>query len=289
MAIQLGSKKDRRFSKLMLVHFVLIALVIIDVSVRLLHFDKREEHDRVGIFESIPRHHTSEVPPPDDLTESKSTESYMADSWLESSKHGMTFTHDEARADMGSWGNIIWDAMVPNGGGFVLQTNDDNSTESQPTPYGVSMFHGLHCLKVIRSKIQDLLALTENSNSTASHHMQAPSYLMDSDHYIHCLEYIAQVSRLLALVWKAFQLIVFFFFFFWQSLMCSADDTLEPAKPRFDEDGKRVGNEVGGLGVYHQCKDQSPLWRRVMESTQNPIDPVELKRGDTLHSIWDRR
>lgn len=281
-----------RYTKLMLVHFILIALIIIDVSVRPLHFNKREEHDQVGIFEFIPHYHTSKVPPPDDPTESKSTESYMADSWLESSQHGMTFTHDEARADMGNWGNIIWDAMVPNGGGFILQTNNDNSTESQPTPYGVSMFHGLHCLKVIRSKIQDLLALTGKSNSTASHHIHVPSYLISPDHYIHCLKHIAQVSRLLAIVWKASQLIVFFFFFFfffWQSSMCSADDTLEPTKPLFDEDGKRVGNEIDGLGVYHQCKDQSPLWRRVMESTQNPIDPVELKRGDTLHSIWDRR
>ena len=112
---------------------------------------------------------------------------------------------------------------------------------------------------------------------------------MNPDHYIHCLEYIAQVGRLLAIVWKASQLIVFLFFFLWQSLMCSADDTLEPAKPLFVEDGKRVGNEIDGLGVYHQCKDQSPLWRKGMESTQNPIDPVKLKKGDTLHSIWDRR
>lgn len=73
-----------------------------------------------------------------------------------------------------------------------------------------------------------------------------------------------------------------------QSLMCSADGTIEPAKSFFHENGSWAGYTIDGVGIFHQCKSQSLLWRKVTESTESPIDPFELKTGDTINSIWGR-
>lgn len=71
-----------------------------------------------------------------------------------------------------------------------------------------------------------------------------------------------------------------------QSLMCSADGTIEPSKSTLNVDGSSAGYMIDGLGVFYQCKNQSLLWRKVSESTESPIDPFELKTGDTIQSIW---
>lgn len=188
MAFRLCSRQDGRCTTSMVAIFVLIALLVIDVSVRLVQFNV-QEHERVGIFQFIP-HKTSKAPATDDLTKAKTADSDPKDCRLGDSSPGMTFIHNKATADMGSLGNTIWDSMLPDGGGFLLQTGHD--TKSPSTPYGVSMFHGLHCLQIIRNKIQELLALNGESNITPSH-VHAHFHSVEPMHYTHCLEYIAQV------------------------------------------------------------------------------------------------
>ena len=57
-------------------------------------------------------------------------------------------------------GDQKWDDLFAGAGYLFLKS--ENSSLSQE-PWGVSMFHGLHCLQVLRNKIQDLEAQVSGS------------------------------------------------------------------------------------------------------------------------------
>jgi len=90
---------------------------------------------------------------------------------------------------------------------------EKGSSEYQGFP--LSVFHQLHCLKMLRMHYAALLTMGQEMTDKVS------------DHPDHCFDYLRQ------------------------AIMCSADMTLE--KARVDPDGHRRATD--GWGSTHQCKD----------------------------------
>lgn len=81
--------------------------------------------------------------------------------------------------------------MVPNGG-FFYERGKTGSLEA----YGISMFHQLHCLAMIRVALQehDVHKRVDISNFQEARSGQQDH--IDMTHVTHCLDYIRQVGLL---------------------------------------------------------------------------------------------
>ncbi|KAL6299321.1 hypothetical protein BKA93DRAFT_607426 [Sparassis latifolia] len=88
--------------------------------------------------------------------------------------------------------------------------------------YAVSMYHQIHCLNSFRKMFNG-----HRNESRATH---------DAGHALHCLTYLRQM------------------------VLCSADETLEPAFAALNVDGRKT-QAAYGSGVIHQCRD----WVQVRE------------------------
>ncbi|KAI4230241.1 MAG: hypothetical protein L6R36_000206 [Xanthoria steineri] len=143
--------------------------------------------------------------------------------------------------------------LTPRGGFLWVQYN---ITAEQP--YGISMFHGLHCLKMLREVIQSSHTATKGSEHPGAHKEHGQSL----NHIRHCIGYIAQ------------------------HLMCAADSTIGPSKITFDQSGQATQFMVDGEGYQHQCRDHSGLRRIVQQSEKQAVKPWEWKPGDTVESVW---
>ncbi|KAL1963163.1 hypothetical protein VTN77DRAFT_8596 [Rasamsonia byssochlamydoides] len=145
---------------------------------------------------------------------------------------------------------------IPNEG-FVTITASETTTAHQ---FGVSMFHQLHCLELLRNQIR-------NESETEQHHhaFESQSHYQDQ-HLEHCLDYLAQ------------------------SIVCAADDTLEPPEIYPLPDGQDL-DVINGDGVVHHCRDASVvreiLLRSQEEALQAPMIVVggKVREGETVRSL----
>ena len=101
--------------------------------------------------------------------------------------------------DFSPTGDKVWEDIIPlNGGGIpVFKPNDSLHV------YGVSMFHQLHCLGMIRGAIQklqmsqgDVAQLAESGNQVLGRSKEAENEEEMQHHWVHCLDYIMQVRSL---------------------------------------------------------------------------------------------
>ncbi|GKZ33771.1 hypothetical protein AbraIFM66950_003806 [Aspergillus brasiliensis] len=146
-------------------------------------------------------------------------------------------SHDTGR----SWESLL----LPENGG-ILKVRTDNHTI---TDYGISMFHQLHCLTVLRGLIFPETSQHHGASTSPSH---SGNHHEDAVHWAHCFDYIAQ------------------------AIICAADDTIEPPHSAINEDGKRI-LVIDGIGHRHQCRDPEPLWRAVRESGTNAVKLSQVK------------
>jgi hypothetical protein len=82
--------------------------------------------------------------------------------------------------------DVLWDdkhLLTPNGG-YLLRNID-----GEDSYLGVTMFHQLHCLQALRTALQ---VLTNKVNGTGSGEL--PDTHWHGNHYLHCLDYLRQVS-----------------------------------------------------------------------------------------------
>jgi hypothetical protein len=111
-------------------------------------------------------------------------------------KNGIVFRELEALEDMSAAGDENWDDLFA-GDGYLFLKPENTSFPWEP--WGVSMFHGLHCLQVLRNKIQELAGRVTGSEplERQGQHGHHHDDLDDSDvsdiHYLHCFSYLAQV------------------------------------------------------------------------------------------------
>jgi len=159
--------------------------------------------------------------------------------------------------DMGEVGDRLWSQISSTSqGGFIWVRHN----ETYKTGYGVSMFHALHCLSMVR----DALKGPGRAMSDHMSHSRAESRGSNAEHEMHtshCLSYIAQ------------------------SLLCSADGTLEQPRTLKDDAGNVIRDDVTGEDIVHQCKGADFL-RESIEATERSAltSTPDLKAGAT---IWD--
>jgi len=157
-------------------------------------------------------------------------------------------------------GDAIWSTIssTKQGGFLWIRYN-----ETYKTGHGVSMFHALHCLSMIR----DVMKRSKSGAVAHSHGFKRGIDVGKSEdemHIGHCLSYIAQ------------------------SLLCSADGTLERPKTYTDDGGNVLRDDVDGEDVKHQCKGASYLREKIEQTEQRPLDSIpRLKEGATMWDLFD--
>lgn len=104
----------------------------------------------------------------------------------QSTKQAITIKFDEIPAleDWSHEGDQAWNRLLrPGKGGFLLIQK--NATDA--VPWGISMYHGLHCLKMIR----DMMAKAKTTKISNNIHDHSG---FEEEHLGHCFAYLAQVS-----------------------------------------------------------------------------------------------
>ncbi|KAL4892602.1 hypothetical protein BDV59DRAFT_202355 [Aspergillus ambiguus] len=180
-----------------------------------------------------------------------------------------------------SWEDLL---MPDSGGGILAQQPPRDPFEHHQgdsiadVSYGISMFHQLHCLIILRG-----LIFPETShkkvNSTLPPHSGNPR--VDRTHWAHCFDYIAQVCN-----HKPTVPIVCTLLTYAQAIICSADDTIEQPKKAV-VNGRTVFN-VNGVGAVHQCRDSERLWEVSMDSMHEKVDMRVWRNGIGARAFFGR-
>ncbi|KAL8648402.1 MAG: hypothetical protein Q9226_006010 [Calogaya cf. arnoldii] len=145
-------------------------------------------------------------------------------------------------------------------GGFLWV--DFNQTSSRA--WGISMFHALHCVQMLRDAIKDHNGMKPVVDKKAGNKRAGRKEhpLMDPMHLGHCIGYIAQ------------------------HLMCAADSTIEPPWVERDDRGQVIDFGIDGEGSRHQCRDSSLLWAIAEKSEKVPLKPWDWQLGETVESVF---
>ena len=89
--------------------------------------------------------------------------------------------------------NAYWDNLITPNGGFIRQLD----SEGIMMKHGISMFHHLHCLQMIRAEIQRLMHLEQHHDAQrGSKDERIKETVSDEAHWTHCIDYIRQVGGL---------------------------------------------------------------------------------------------
>lgn len=126
-------------------------------------------------------------------------------------RHTMIFKEHPEFQNLNHEFDHFWDDNLPPNLGFLLLFNE---TENKNAWVGVSMFHQLHCLGMIRGALQgamrELEELVEihggaHEHNNESHHHHTPLQRRkdvhgdhhDKNHFLHCFDYLRQVRWLI--------------------------------------------------------------------------------------------
>ena len=93
--------------------------------------------------------------------------------------------------DLTASADDLWASIIPKNGGFVLKQKGKSWDVA-----GVSMFHQLHCLAMIREGIQVLQHENQHlkrSPHGGTHDHDSSQPMNDTIHWAHCLDYLMQV------------------------------------------------------------------------------------------------
>lgn len=127
-----------------------------------------------------------------------------------------------------------WAALVHRGIGFLYpQASETMHIGANISVYGVSAFHQLHCVDMLR-KFYNYAKRGELA-----------AYAAQEMHMLHCFNYLRQ------------------------GILCAADTTLEPDYWKIEGPGKispLPRNSSKGVGSKHRCRDASPLWKATIQS-----------------------
>lgn len=171
-----------------------------------------------------------------------------------------TFRARPELEDMTEVGDAVWSTIssTKQGGFLWVRYN-----ETYKTGHGVSMFHALHCLSIIR----DVVKVSKSGPVAHSHGFKRDIHAGKSEdeiHMGHCLSYIAQ------------------------SLLCSADGTLERPRTFTDDAGNVLRDDIDGEDIIHQCKSPGYLREKIEQTENRPLNSIpELKEGATMWDLFD--
>jgi mycotoxin biosynthesis protein UstYa len=130
--------------------------------------------------------------------------------------------------------NAAWDALLPEGRGFVYipEWEKYDLPPGQNTTWGmiysVAVFHQMHCLGQLRRFTYMFLdAITKNDTEKMKSITHMFTTMDHGEHVTHCFDYLRQ------------------------TISCAGDMAME--WPRTEPDGERIA--VDGWGIPHECKD----------------------------------
>ncbi|KAE8356756.1 hypothetical protein BDV28DRAFT_144878 [Aspergillus coremiiformis] len=157
---------------------------------------------------------------------------YVHIPFLESPRFENRTTEEQVREAWGKYGLASYGFItVPDPEAYDLPPNE-NVVPGTRNTYMVSVYHQLHCLKVLH------LALLPVMMHGATVESGATGDGFEHHHLEHCLDYLRQ------------------------SVMCSGDVTLEPP----DEHPEKGKSPLQGWGVRHVCRSWNEIegWRRTV-------------------------
>jgi hypothetical protein len=101
------------------------------------------------------------------------------------------FVQNDQFWDMGPAGDDAWAGILPANGGFLRYRLPNGTAHFS----GVTMFHQLHCLQILRST---LVALEQGKPISHDHNSQSVDHSVNPHlHWVHCLDYLRQVRYFL--------------------------------------------------------------------------------------------
>jgi hypothetical protein len=179
---------------------------------------------------------------------------------------------------LGPEGDEAWERIVPSRGGFIwVQYN-----ETYDVPYGISMFHGLHCLQMLRGAFKQQLGVSghghdhHDGGDISTKHEHGGHF--DKVHLGHCLGYVAEVctsnpSKSIAN--------------FGQMLQCVGDSTIERPWIEYDErTGDILHRGVDGTVGQHQCRDTRHLWAAAESTEDGGMRAWNYAVDDTVERVF---
>ncbi|KPI38755.1 uncharacterized protein AB675_5937 [Cyphellophora attinorum] len=135
----------------------------------------------------------------------------------------LTFTPHPEYANLSHSYDALWEDMLPANGGFLIDKATGRSE-------GITMFHQLHCLQLLRIGLQ---RGHDDGMGRGSGHVtdgKGQNMHANDEHYLHCLDYLRQTS------------------------LCMADSTIEKTIDR-----KKPGRKLVDGYVTHRCSDSRRL------------------------------
>ncbi|KAH8812247.1 hypothetical protein F5884DRAFT_784863 [Xylogone sp. PMI_703] len=124
---------------------------------------------------------------------------------------------------------------------------------------GISMFHAMHCLLMIRRALQDK---GDGASSSAHTHAAEDGSFLFHTHAPHCFSYIAQ------------------------HVMCLGDSTIEPPWVHKDDAGNILRFGIDGENVPHKCKDRTRMWEVARRAQTETFEDWGWREGDTTESVF---
>lgn len=99
----------------------------------------------------------------------------------------LTFERINALEDLSENGDIAWLTQTSTSkGGFIRVRRNETMIEN----WGITVFHALHCLGIIRDALR---SLDHQSDSATKSGQPSHRHSLDTEHTLHCLSYLAQV------------------------------------------------------------------------------------------------
>lgn len=210
---------------------------------------------------------------------------YRHDEKLSESWKMNNFTRSNALEDFSYHNDEHWfSTVMPKNEGFIsIRHNETFNIE-----WGISMFHQMHCLSLLRAVLQrEALNTPEHpqDSHSARQDEHADQHFLHQSHLPHCIGYLAQVfiafhrpclspQRELTYLVSS------------KAIMCAGDGTIERPWVRKDDAGNIVAHGVDGVGTMHRCRNTDLLWSVSEGSAVSPIQPWDLAVGDTVERVF---
>ncbi|KAH8897176.1 hypothetical protein GQ53DRAFT_760356 [Thozetella sp. PMI_491] len=126
-------------------------------------------------------------------------------------------------------------------GGYPLKDRDAPSAEE----YTISLFHQIHCLAVIKSRLSLLHEWYRETND--KEYLNVALNQVEDEHIYHCVDYIRQ------------------------AIICNGDTTLEKSRA---VNSKPVRG-VDGWGVTHECRDFDAIFAYAAAHRSNNLTGID--------------
>ncbi|MCJ1312069.1 hypothetical protein MMC25_005743 [Agyrium rufum] len=149
----------------------------------------------------------------------------------------LEFHHIAEYESLSSSNDVLWESLLTSNGGFYSQKDEAGNIDSK----GISMFHQLHCLGMLRTALQAAQKGSSSGDMGSQNGIHKHSDHDEQGHYLHCFDYLRQ------------------------AILCSADGTFEPSKTN------KKGELFTDGYVEHQCRDAAALYK--LSRTSFDIEP----------------